>query len=97
LTENFLFKVQVGRPSFGSVLIPSGSGFGLKISHPLPHIFNSLLKKKKKKKMGFVICPVFWAIDSTIVKNKKLSLFAPVYIFVKCKSKENIIKISLYC
>jgi hypothetical protein len=43
--------------------------------------------------MGFVICTVFWAIDSTIVKNDKKSLFAPVYIFAKRKSKESIIKI----
>jgi len=47
--------------------------------------------------MGFVFCTVSWAIDSTIVKNNKKSLFAPVYIFVKRKSKESIIKISLYC
>jgi hypothetical protein len=44
-------------------------------------------------KMGFVFCTVSWAIDSTIVKNNKKSLFAPVYIFVKRKSKESIIKI----
>ena len=43
--------------------------------------------------MGFVFCTVSWAIDSTIVKNNKKSLFAPVYIFVKRKSKESIIKI----
>jgi hypothetical protein len=42
--------------------------------------------------MGFVFCTVFWAIDSTIVKNNKKSLFAPVYIFMKRKSKESIIK-----
>ena len=38
--------------------------------------------------MGFVFCTVSWAIDSTIVKNNKKSLFAPVYIFMKRKSKE---------
>ena len=43
--------------------------------------------------MGFVFCIVSWAIDSTIVKNNKKSLFAPFYIFVKRKSKESIIKI----
>jgi len=42
--------------------------------------------------MGFVFCTVSWAIDSTIVKNNKKSLFAPVYIFMKRKSKESIIK-----